>query len=151
MTLHLFFYGRSAPFFCAKAPLSPGIRDDRAQTSTWGPSLFFRHLARYLSGIGGPPSSWAAARLPFESIDERKPHHPINKHSTAWRYHQESYTYLCRIYCPKFYDVNFCINRVVHCYIRLGDFFLLWRNGRYWARASSLLRLHDHTHSHHSR
>jgi hypothetical protein len=30
-------------------------------------------------------------------------------------------------------------------------FFFPWRNNHYWARVSSLLRLHDHTQTHHTR
>jgi len=95
------------PFLCHGLPVTGDSRrlnfyevrmEPHAQTSTWGPCLYIRNFAQNLSGIGATTSSWAAAGFPFESTEERKLHHPLNKHSTAWSYHQESYTYLCPIY-----------------------------------------------------
>jgi hypothetical protein len=54
----------------------------------------------------------------------------------------------CGCYIFKIIDLR---HYSAHFLIRKRRIFFSWRNSLYWVRASSLLRLHDHTQTHHAR
>ena len=129
-------------FLCHGLPVTEDSRrlnfyevtmEPHAQTSTRGcPCLSGTSLETSAELVvlpaAGQPPVYLLSPLMYVS-----PLHTLNELSTAWRYHQENYTYLNPIYWPKFFDVNVYINSIVHYNTRLIRWFFF----SYDARAAS--------------